>query len=192
MSMKNSSDTIRNRTRDLPTYSALPQPNALPRTPNINIWYKGKNFNSSQNFALVDLNWKRPVLLPSIPCEGIPPAISNFKLFPKKLFNYNVVCFAWVFFSKNTYFCHVWVLSLKLYLHAFVLEIFSQVKSRSQLSVYCWICDNDGYILKILCILTSTLSFSTGTATPSWTVSCFCPGIISQYFNNAVYLFNSI
>ena len=31
--MKNSSDTIGNRTRDLPTCSAVPQPNAPPRTP---------------------------------------------------------------------------------------------------------------------------------------------------------------
>ena len=34
MSMKNSSDTIGNRTRDLPTCSAVPQPTAPPRAPN--------------------------------------------------------------------------------------------------------------------------------------------------------------
>jgi len=33
MLMKNSSDTIGNLTRDLPTYSTVPQPNALPRAP---------------------------------------------------------------------------------------------------------------------------------------------------------------
>ena len=33
MSMKNSSDTIGNRTRDLPTGSAVPQPTAPPRAP---------------------------------------------------------------------------------------------------------------------------------------------------------------
>jgi len=33
MSMKNSGNTIGNRTRDLPTCSAVPQPTALPRTP---------------------------------------------------------------------------------------------------------------------------------------------------------------
>jgi len=33
MSIKNSIDTIRNRTRDLPTCSAVPQPTALPRAP---------------------------------------------------------------------------------------------------------------------------------------------------------------
>jgi len=32
--MKNSSDTIGNRPRDLPTCSAVPQPTALPRVPN--------------------------------------------------------------------------------------------------------------------------------------------------------------
>ena len=34
MSMKNSNDTIGNRTRDLPTCSAVPQQTALPRAPN--------------------------------------------------------------------------------------------------------------------------------------------------------------
>ena len=33
MSMKNSSETIGNRTRDLSTYSAVPQPTAPPRAP---------------------------------------------------------------------------------------------------------------------------------------------------------------
>ena len=33
MSMKNSNDTIGNRTRDLPTCNAVPQPTALPRAP---------------------------------------------------------------------------------------------------------------------------------------------------------------
>ena len=33
--MKNSSDTIRNRIRDLPACSAVPQPTALPRAPGI-------------------------------------------------------------------------------------------------------------------------------------------------------------
>ena len=32
MSMENPNDTIGNRTRDLPTCSAVPQPTALPRT----------------------------------------------------------------------------------------------------------------------------------------------------------------
>ena len=31
--MKNSNDTIRNRTRDLPACSAVPQPTALPGAP---------------------------------------------------------------------------------------------------------------------------------------------------------------
>jgi len=33
MSIKNSSDTIGNRTRDLPTSSAVPQTTATPRAP---------------------------------------------------------------------------------------------------------------------------------------------------------------
>ena len=35
--MKNSNDTIGNRTRDLPTFSAVLQPTAPPRTPKDNI-----------------------------------------------------------------------------------------------------------------------------------------------------------
>ena len=33
--MKNSNDTIGNRTRDLPACSAVPQPTALPRAPRV-------------------------------------------------------------------------------------------------------------------------------------------------------------
>jgi hypothetical protein len=33
MSMKNSNNTIGNRTCDLPAFSAVPQPSALPRAP---------------------------------------------------------------------------------------------------------------------------------------------------------------
>jgi len=35
MSMKNSSDTIGKRTRDLQTFRAVPQPSALRRAPNL-------------------------------------------------------------------------------------------------------------------------------------------------------------
>ena len=35
--MKNFHDTIGNRTRDLPTCSAVPQPTALPRAPHLDI-----------------------------------------------------------------------------------------------------------------------------------------------------------
>jgi hypothetical protein len=38
-SMKNSSDTIGNRIRDLPTCSAVPQPIALPRAPDFAVTY---------------------------------------------------------------------------------------------------------------------------------------------------------
>ena len=36
--MKNSNDTIGNRTRDLPACSAVPQPTAPPRAPFINVY----------------------------------------------------------------------------------------------------------------------------------------------------------
>jgi hypothetical protein len=39
--MKNSNDTIGNRNRDLPTCSAVPQPTALPRAPEVQITYTG-------------------------------------------------------------------------------------------------------------------------------------------------------
>jgi hypothetical protein len=35
MSIKNSNDTIGNRTRDLPVFSAVPQPTAPPRAPHL-------------------------------------------------------------------------------------------------------------------------------------------------------------
>jgi len=35
MSMKNSNDTIGNRTRDIPACSAVPQSSATPRTPDL-------------------------------------------------------------------------------------------------------------------------------------------------------------
>ena len=40
--MKNSNDTIWNRTRDLPACSAVPQPTALPRAPIKMVPYKNQ------------------------------------------------------------------------------------------------------------------------------------------------------
>ena len=37
--MKNSSDTIGNRIRDLPAGSTMPQPTAVPRTPSMLVLY---------------------------------------------------------------------------------------------------------------------------------------------------------
>jgi hypothetical protein len=47
--MKNSNDTIGNRTRDLPTCSAVPKPPALPRTPVVKRHYSVSKsvFNAS-------------------------------------------------------------------------------------------------------------------------------------------------
>jgi hypothetical protein len=39
MSMKNSTDTIGNRSRDLPDFSAVPQPTAPPQPPQKNVAY---------------------------------------------------------------------------------------------------------------------------------------------------------
>ena len=60
MSMKNSNDTIGNRTRDLPACSAVPQPTATPRAPGAE---SGKNKKSIQNFksALEHFINKKPV-----------------------------------------------------------------------------------------------------------------------------------
>jgi hypothetical protein len=38
--MKNSNNTIGNRTRDLPACSAVPQPTAPPLAPNVSSWYR--------------------------------------------------------------------------------------------------------------------------------------------------------
>jgi len=45
MSLKKSNDTIGNRSRDLPAYSAVPQPTAPPRAP---LEYVGKSINELQ------------------------------------------------------------------------------------------------------------------------------------------------
>jgi len=50
MSMKNSSDTIGNRTRDLTACSAVPQPTAPQRTPITN---NNNNNNNNNNMALI-------------------------------------------------------------------------------------------------------------------------------------------
>ena len=52
--MKNSSDTIGNRTRDLPTCNAVPQPTTLPRVPN-NGFSGGQNSNVARLFIIIFL-----------------------------------------------------------------------------------------------------------------------------------------
>jgi len=58
--MENSSDTIGDRVRDLPTCSAVPQQTALPRTPyNIKTGLNNKSCNhtSSSKYVLEILNF---------------------------------------------------------------------------------------------------------------------------------------
>jgi hypothetical protein len=52
MSMKNSSDTIANRTRDLPVCSAVPQPTAPPRVPMYYVGILKAGGTCSNNCAL--------------------------------------------------------------------------------------------------------------------------------------------
>ena len=54
--MKNSNDTLRNRTRDLPACSAVPQPTAPPRTPSVESTLD--NFNACPAHLL--LFWLQP------------------------------------------------------------------------------------------------------------------------------------
>ena len=53
--MKNSNDTIGNRTRDLPAYSAVPQPTAPPRAPHSDVivdnWTYVDTTFFTQNFS---------------------------------------------------------------------------------------------------------------------------------------------
>jgi len=51
MSMKNSNDTIGNRTRNLPACSAVPQPSAPPRAP-ITAHNNNNNNNNNNNILL--------------------------------------------------------------------------------------------------------------------------------------------
>ena len=52
MSLKNSYDTIGNRTRDLPTISAVPQPTVPPRAPPPPVM-SGRGFLSTQKHELL-------------------------------------------------------------------------------------------------------------------------------------------
>ena len=56
--MKNSNDTIGNRTRDLPACSAVPQPTAPPRTPGL-YSMRCKKAIYERNFN-AESNWKTP------------------------------------------------------------------------------------------------------------------------------------
>ena len=63
MSMKNSKDTIWNRTRDLPTCSAVPQPTAPPRTP-----YLVERWSAEKNKEVI---WKSNLLWTLLRVEKI-------------------------------------------------------------------------------------------------------------------------
>jgi hypothetical protein len=64
MSMKNSSDTIGNRTRDLPTCSAVPQLTALPLGPNKNDDDDDDNNNNNNNNDMqLLLHFKNPLMM---------------------------------------------------------------------------------------------------------------------------------
>jgi hypothetical protein len=54
MSIKNSNDTIRNRSRDLPICTAVPQPTALPRVPQI--LELDRNISNVSNFIIFSVN----------------------------------------------------------------------------------------------------------------------------------------
>ena len=56
--MKNSNDTIGNRTRDLPACSAVPQPTAPPRAPEISKMTFKKSFQSMFLDALLRIYMK--------------------------------------------------------------------------------------------------------------------------------------
>jgi len=70
--MKNSSDTIGNRTRDLPTCSAVPQPTALPRAPSsthLDVLYVTENYFIQLSFrfsAQMIQHWKIHFLLSTL------------------------------------------------------------------------------------------------------------------------------
>jgi hypothetical protein len=57
--MKDSNGIIGNRSRDLPTCSAVPQPTALPRAPsrNNNRIYEGSNNSPNLNFEFLKLKF---------------------------------------------------------------------------------------------------------------------------------------
>jgi len=62
--MKNSNDTIGNRTRDLPTCSAVPQPTALSRAPYL--MYTSFGIHSSPSFNVTEANLRLPIKWPTV------------------------------------------------------------------------------------------------------------------------------
>ena len=80
MSMKNSYDTIGNRTRDLPAFSAVPQPSAPPRTPGSSKW-DIKNLRPQTNYAPAKLqrttNWTLGWEARDQYCTGFYESIGN-------------------------------------------------------------------------------------------------------------------
>jgi hypothetical protein len=153
------------------------------------------SLSSSQNFA----SWiwtgigqflVLAFLLPGIPCEGMPPSLSNSKLSPRSpsiLMSSVLREFfqEYVFLSCLSAFTEVvpsWFCSG---------IIVTDEKVAFSCLLYCCVLGNYGHILKMLHILISAVFCSSGTATPFGIVSCFCPGVISYYFDNTVYLLNS-
>jgi hypothetical protein len=57
MSMKNSSATTGNQTRDVPAYSAVPQPTAPPRDPIYIIEYKLNTFCGTKIRSLINIEF---------------------------------------------------------------------------------------------------------------------------------------
>jgi hypothetical protein len=93
MSMKNSSDTIRNWTRDLPLCSTVPQPNAPPRTPKVlrinNKWPRTPLKQCFTHFSL----WRvRHFLLRRLSAKGLN------QLFSSQIYTSVSIIFMFIFF----------------------------------------------------------------------------------------------
>jgi hypothetical protein len=76
--MKNSNDTIGNRTRDLPTCSAVPQPNALPRAPSYQ--YTPLDIRGRQSGRNVNLT-SHLHLIARLKLRGSIPPLPNMSLY---------------------------------------------------------------------------------------------------------------
>jgi len=98
MSMKNSNDIGGNRTRDLPTRSAVPQPTAPPRNPPE--FYATQKFSTACQWLLYQA--KRTLSTPSYAVF----AITQFNLLPRCL---NAKCILW----QPEFFCLAWIFNVK-------------------------------------------------------------------------------
>jgi len=102
MSMKNSNDTIGNRTRDLPACSSLPQPNAPPRVPELcNNVIKAASIGRLKFDVCGDNKFEGRI------CAGLASGNLHFNWYVRFV-RYRRAIFSWGIPSRNNYGLRRW------------------------------------------------------------------------------------